>query len=323
MTFFLGIGVLLVWLVMRQLSDRDKQDIVDAFHATNYTWIFLTIVLNIASNLSRSMRWQMLIKSSGYHASLLNTFSALMIGYLMNYAVPRLGEVTRCGVLNKHENVPVSASLGTVVLERIVDLLSLAVLLLITIIWKYELIAGFLSDLQSKMFGADGGSSLKVILGTTVLLTGTCAYLLRQRLAKNPVFMKIIGFIKGFWTGLASIKDLEKPWLFLFHSIFIWTMYIMMLYFGFFALPQTANLPFDASLVALVFGTFGMILVQGGIGAYPVMVSQALVLYGVTSSIGFAFGWLAWVSQTLIYLVVGFLALIFIPVINQRRNVRS
>lgn len=320
MIFFLGLGVFLVWLVLRKLTNQDKEDIFNAFINADYFWVVLTLALNLSSNISRAMRWQMLIRPSGHSPSFINTFSALMIGYLANYAVPRLGEVTRCGILKKYEDVPVSTSLGTVVLERVIDVLCLGIMLLITIFWKYQLISGFLSDLLDKMAGKGAGSNLKIILLAAGAIMVIVIYLFRKRLAANPIFQKILAFVKGFWTGLRSIKDLDKPWLFVFHTVFIWVMYISTLYFGFYALKQTAGLPFDASLVALVFGTFGMILVQGGIGAYPVMVSQALVLYSVPSSIGFAFGWLAWGSQTIMYVLIGLFALIFIPLLNQRRN---
>lgn len=318
MVFFLGLGVLLVWLVLRKLTDRDKQDIFDAFLNADYFWVIVTLLLNLTSNISRAIRWQMLIRPSGHNPSFVNTFSALMIGYLANYAVPRLGEVTRCGILKKYEDVPVSTSLGTVVLERVIDVLCLGVMLMATIVWKYDLIASFLDEMLVKMAGKGAGSNLKIILLAIAGILGILVYLFRRKLKAHPVFSKIIGFVKGFWTGLLSIKDLDKPWLFLFHTVYIWVMYLLTLYFGFYTLQQTTGLPFDASLVALVFGTFGMILVQGGIGAYPVMVSQALVLYGVPASIGFAFGWLAWGSQTIMYVLIGVLALIFIPILNQK-----
>lgn len=322
MIFFLGLGVVLVWLVIDKLSAKDIEDIKDAFQNADYSWILLTLVLNMSSNVSRTIRWQMLMKPSGYSPSFINTFSALMIGYLANYAVPRLGEVTRCGVLNKYEKVPVSSSLGTVVVERVVDVLSLGVLILVTLAWKHEM----LLDLVDKALASSGtkkeqGTSVKMILLIVFGVLFVAGYIFRNRLRRIPLFEKIIGFVKGFISGLKSIKDLEKPWLFIFHSIYIWVMYLLTLYFGFYALSQTSNLPFDAAMISLILGSIGMILVQGGIGAYPYAVMIALGAYGIAEPIGFAFGWLAWVSQTIIYVLVGVVALIFIPVINQKRNV--
>jgi glycosyltransferase 2 family protein len=322
MIFFLGIGVLLVWLVMRQLTEKDKQDIIQAFKSADYTWIILTLVLNMASNVSRAIRWQMLIRPSGHKPSFINTFAALMIGYLANFAVPRLGEVTRCGVLNKYEKVPVSISLGTVVLERVIDVISLGVLLVATILWKHALIADFLNEVYLKLTGGSSNSVVKYYVIGTVLLIGCIAYIFRKKLFRHAIFQKIGTFITGFWNGLIAIKDLERPWMFLFHSIFIWVMYLMTLYVGFLALTQTAGLPFDAAMVALAFGTFGMILVQGGLGAYPVFVSKALALYQVPEAIGFAYGWLAWVTQTIMYVLIGVVALIFMPVLN-RQNAKG
>lgn len=320
MVFFLGLGVLLVWLVLRKLTDQDKDDIYHAFISADYFWLIVTVIMIFLSNLSRAIRWRMLIRPSGFNPSLVNTFSALMIGYLANYAVPRLGEVTRCGVLNKYENVPVSTSLGTVVVERVVDLISLGIVILATVAWKYALIAEFLQEVMNKMAGKGAGSNLKIILLATAAIFAIIVYLYRKRLKAHPVFSKVLGFVRGFWNGLISIRELKNPWLFVLHTIFIWVMYILSLYLGFFGLEKTTGLPLDASLVALVFGTFGMILVQGGIGAYPVMVSQALVLYSIPPSIGFAFGWLAWGSQTIMYVLIGVLALIFMPLINQKKN---
>jgi len=269
------------------------------------------------------MRWKLLLNPLGHKPKLSNTFSALMIGYLANYALPRLGEITRCGILSKYEKIPVTESLGTVIAERAVDMLCLVILFAFTILSQFDLIYNYslkivLIPLNDKLNNLFNSKTTIIIIALLFLATSYIIYKYRRKISKNNLIQKIGNLLLGFIEGIKSIKNIKQPGLFIFHSVFIWAMYFLTIYFGFLGLEQTKVLGSDAGFAVLIFGSLGMIAVQGGIGAYPVLVMQTLTLYGISANVGFAFGWIAWCAQTALVLILGFGALILIPLINKR-----
>jgi len=318
----LGLGIFLIWLVVKDLTAEDRENIWQSFRNANYFWIIIAMIAGVFSHLSRAFRWLLMLESLGYKVQLRNSFFAVAIGYLANLAFPRLGEVTRCGIMNRYEKVPLPALLGTVLAERIIDLLILMVLTFVTLFTQYALLA----DLINKYFVSPAKDKLEylqnsvgmVILFAVIMLAVivTLFFLLRNKLKK--FFENISALTKNFAEGLVTIKNVRNKWSFVFHSLFIWTMYVAMLYFSTFALAETTGLSIGAMLSAFVFGTFGMIATQGGIGAYPAILMVTLVLYGTSKTGGFAFGWLTWTSQTLLILVLGLLSLILLPSFNKK-----
>ncbi len=326
--FFLGLGILILWWFQRKLTPVEKKDILDSFHSANYLWVFISIIPGIVSHLSRSMRWRMLLRPMGYHPKLKTTFAAVMIGYFANLALPRLGEVMRCGILNKYENIPVNKSFGTVITERTVDMLIFLMLFLITFALEFEKLKDYVY-INFWIFFADKFNNINVtglfflsivfILALIIILF----FIFRKRIAKSPLFVRIMVFIMGFVEGLKSLAKVEKPWLFVFHSLFIWFNYFLMVYFIFFCFSETIHLTPDVAMAVLIMGSIGIMIVQGGIGIYPVIVSKTMIIFGVSKTVGYAMGWIAWTSQTVIIILLGLASLVILPILNKKKDAKA
>jgi hypothetical protein len=253
----------------------------------------------------------------GYKPTLKTTFYAVMVGYFANLAFPRLGEVTRCGILAKYENIPFNKGFGTVITERAFDMIIFFLLFLLMILTQIGTIHDYLDrnvypQLQGKI--TNPLSDPKVIWGLILFLviTGVVFFLFRKRIVHSKLFEKGKHLVLGFWDGLKSLALIRKPFLFLFYTIAIWTLYFFMLYLCFFCFPATSGLGFGAGLSALVLGSIGIMITPGGIGLYPAIIQETLLLYGVANTTGLALGWIAWTAQTVMILVVGGLSLLLL-----------
>lgn len=337
--FFLGIGIFLIWLVVKDLDETERGQILQAFKDANYWWLLPSALVAFAAHYSRAARWNMMLRPMGYNPSSINSFLAVMIGYLANLAVPRLGEVTRCGILNKYEKIPIYKSVGTVVTERAIDLIVLFLLFLFVFIVQFNRLGDYASKeifapLKEKLLSTASQGTNLLIYGVIAFILLALLYSLRNRIKNLSLVQRIINIVRGFAEGLKAIRNVEKPWLFLAHSIFIWVGYLFMLYFCFFCLKETSSLGFDAALSLLAFGSLAMIATPGGIGTYPIVMQMILILYLIPADLmdastpdtelmklkAYAFGWIAWTGQTLMILVVGLIALLILPVINRKSD---
>lgn len=238
---------------------------------------------------------------------------AVLIAYLLNLFIPRSGEIARAASIKKYENIPFEKAFGTIVAERVADVIMLGLIIATAFFLQTELIGGYL-------FKDDEESSIYVKLFVFVILP-ILGYLLFKYLkkVKNPFIEKIVDFINGLVEGAKSILTMRRKWQFIFHTIFIWLMYVLMFYAVTFALPETTNLPFEAIIVGFVVGGLSMALTNGGLGTYPVLVSGALVLYNVESNPALAFGWIMWTAQTLMVILFGGLSFLTLPIYNKVR----
>lgn len=322
-SFFLGLGVLLIWLVVKNLTEKDKVEILQSFSNAKISILLCVMLLGLLSNVSRAIRWQLMLEPLGKKPGFRNTFMAVLVGYLANLAVPRLGEVSRCGILKRYENISIESALGTVVVERLIDMLLLFIVSVITILWQFDVLSTKLSEAYHAVFNAPAsntGSGFKYIIIVSFLVLCLFLFFFRKKILKSTLVSKITPVLMGFYTGLKTITKLKKPYLFVFHSVFIWFLYFAGIYVGFNALSQTSHLGLDAALVVLFFGTFAFILVQGGIGAYQIIVQNTLLIYGISANTGYALGWIIWSSQTLTVLLAGFLSLILLPILNKNNH---
>jgi glycosyltransferase 2 family protein len=323
---FFGIGIFFIWLFLRNLSPDQKTEILKSFNYANYWWISLSIVLGILSHYLRAIRWRMLIEPMGYSPGKLNTFLAVMIGYLANLALPRLGEVSRCTVLTRYEGVPFNKSFGTVITERAIDLLMFIVLFFLNLALQFDKLSEFIEvkvykPIEEKFhLTMDLSGSISIIALSVIIFILVVYFIFRRHITQNKVFIKIKNMVMGFLEGIKSLVKVKRLWLFAVYSLTIWALYLAMAYLVFFSLPETAHLGIDAGLAALVFGTIGIMLVQGGIGIYPAIVAETLVLYAVVATKGYALGWLIWSSQTLTIIIIGSLSLIILPILNNKKN---
>lgn len=320
---FLGIGLLLIWLVTKNLSDKEVEDIKEAFRNAHYWLVLPAMIIGIASHWARAVRWKLLIKPLGYSPSVLNTFFAVMVGYLANLALPRLGEVSRCGILARYEKIPADKLVGTMIAERAIDLICLIILMIVTVAVQIDVVGQFFTTriwvpLQQKF--ANASTTQWLILAVILIIVVAAIYFFFKRFARSKAAVTVRTLARGVMEGILSVGKMERKGWFLFYTLLIWTLYFSMLYCGFYTLDETSHLGFKAAMAVLGFGSIGMIVTQGGIGAYQVLVQQTLLLYGIHATTGYAFGWILWLAQTLLVMVVGFLSLILLPVLNNSRG---
>lgn len=316
----LGLGVALVFWFVSKMTPQQKQDTLDAFSRANYFWIILAPILGLISNLSRAQRWRQLLQPTGHYPGFWNTFCSVMMMYFFNLFFPRLGEVTRCGMLARYENVPLDKSIGTMVVERVVDLLSIMIIGSILLFVEYDRLFLFFQNnvLNKKPEPQTGFDITKylVLIVIALVVGGAMVYIQRKYgFGKLKEMMK--ERLLGFAEGLKSIRYVKNPIEFVFHSVFIWICYFLMIYLSMPALAETSGLPFFASVACLFFGGFAMVATPGGIGVYPLFIQQVLILYGVNATIGYAFGSVVWAAQMAAVLVGGTLALIALAILNR------
>lgn len=320
--FFLGIGILLIWLAVRNLTEKDKATIAEAFDQANYFWIIFPTLLSGLSHFLRAMRWRLLIQPLGYTPRLYNTFFALMAGYLANLALPRLGEVSRCGVLTKYEKIPFVESFGTVIAERAIDLLCLILIFTGTLIFQFEELWSLTNEKILSPLGAKlsvlSQSSIFLWIAAIVLVVvfGLLVYVIKK--SKGVFIKKINALALGFWDGLKSVKNIKRPYLFVFHTLLIWFLYTYVLYLSFSCFKELSVLGFGAALAAMLFGSLGIVFVPGGTGAYQALVTETLTAaYKAPFAFAFAFSWLIWSAQFIFLLLVGVISLILLPILNK------
>ncbi len=315
--FFLGLGILIIWLSVRNLTPAEKDEIIHSFRIANYNWVFLAILLGILSHVFRSLRWMIFFEPMGYHPSFKNTFYAVMVGYFANMAFPRLGEVTRCGILAKYEKIPFNKSFGTVVTERALDMIIFFLLFLLTIFTQIGTLRDYLNNhvypgLQGKFIHPFSNPLFLAGIAVVFALVILFFILFWKKIKNSKFYHKIISLIHGFWEGLKSLSQIRKPILFIFYSLAIWFLYFMMIYICFFCFASTSTLSPGAGLSSLVLGTIGIMITPGGIGLYPAIIQETLLLYGLSRATGLALGWLAWTAQTAMIFIVGGLSLILL-----------
>lgn len=319
---FLGFGIFLVWWSIHKMDEKNWTECKEALSSARYILLLPVFLILSASHISRAIRWKILMKPMGYTPGLLNTFFAVMVGYLANLAFPRLGEVLKCTILARYEKVPADKLVGTILIERVVDVLCLGIVFFITIIAQFDLIGQFAKDTIQTNFLKGGWGILIAktgILVIVIVMFYLAGKIIFKRYGNLGFIKKIKGLLEGVKTGLVSISKMQNKWAFIFHSLFIWSCYLLATYLGFYATLGTENLPFVAAFPVLAFGSIGMILAPGGIGFYPWFVKEVLLRYNIDEGIGNANGMLQWVAQFLIILIIGFICLALLPYFNKKK----
>jgi len=309
----------LLWFAFRGI---DLNKLFSEILRAKISWVALSGIFSLVAFLVRGYRWKLLIEPLGYSPSLKNTTYSVMIGYFANLALPRLGEVTRCGALSKTESIPFNKLLGTVIVERLIDVLSLLICILLAAAIEYKRLGDFFYE---KIFNPLA-EKLKLVMQSPLLLAlmillmivliGFAIYFFRKsRGSESKVTRLIIGFV----DGLKSIGRLKRPWAFIFQSAFIWVLYYLGVYTALFAFDFTSALGGGTALFLLVAGGVGMSApVQGGIGAYHLLVKEGLVLYGVSEVNGLAFAFMLHGLQMVLVIILGAVSMFLL--FSARRN---
>jgi len=320
--FFLGLGVFLVWWMARGIDDNGWLQIKASLKQANY-WLFLPVFLMLLlSHYIRALRWKILMEPLGFKPSTFNVFNAVMIGYLANLAFPRLGEVLKCTLLARYEKVRPDKLIGTIVAERAIDLVCLVIAFVITILLQIDIVGGYAVSLLEKIFTGDDHkiSWLKIsIILFIVFIIFWVMYQVLKRLSHIAFVEKIKNVLKGIWSGLNSVRYIKSRRLFFVHTVLIWSLYLLSSRIGFYALQEVSDLGFKEAFSIMSFGSIGMIATQGGLGAYQFIVQEILMLYGKTQLVGFTFGWILWIAQTVVILFGGLICFILMPLINRKK----
>ncbi len=303
-------GLALVWY---SLSKITLSELVQYFKDADYFWIGLGVFFGILSHLSRAYRWKFMIEPLGYTLRLPNSIMAVFATYLVNYTIPRAGEITRASILTNYEKVPFEKGFGTIVSERIADMMVMLCIILITLFLEFDFIIQFFSDRFNPTV---------IAIGLLILVVLAILFYVFIKRSKSKVALKIRTFIEGLIEGFMVIFKMEKKWSFIFHTLFIWTMYVLMFYVTTFALSETTNIPLAAVLIGFISASFSIAATNGGIGSYPVAVFAAFSIFGIAKEPSIAFGWIMWSSQTLMIIILGGLSLIYLPIYN-RLNPKS
>ena len=305
---FTSLGVFILWLITRN-QDIDK--IWDELRQANFFWILPAIFSGFLSHVIRAIRWNMLIRPLGKTPDTSTTFYSLMTGNLANLAVPRLGEITRCVTLAKYSKHPFNSIAGTVVAERIFDMLSLLVLMFLTIVFQFSYLKGFLNDMiikpMMKMIGQNSLLLFLLAIAGLGLLVFFFRYMKKTDVNKAGLGGKIKRQIMGFWKGVLTLRDMEKKMVFILLTVAIWMLYFFTVYFVFFALPGTSMLGVSAGFTILAIGTLGIVApVPGGIGAYHFIVITTMTeVLGVVSESATSYAYIVHAAQTFTILLLG------------------
>ncbi len=319
----MSIGVVLFWLVYK---DQDMSKLWAAIKNANLTWLIVALLIGLISHISRAMRWILLMKPLGYKPRLINVFFSVMVMYLANIAIPRSGEVTRCGLVTKYEKVPFTQLLGTVFTERIIDFLMLCLLLCIVLVTQFGVVLDFFSkhpEIQAYLSKIASSAVFLIILGLFVVIAFTFFYLFKNKIRQSNVYKKVLTMVQNFGEGMKTVRNMEDRLLFIAHSVFIWILYFLMIYVSFWAFDATSHLTVMTSLTVFVMASFGMVApAPGGVGTWHFMVIETLFLFGVAKDPdGNAFALAAHGMNTLMMVVTGFISLIGLPLVNKQTNV--
>ena len=331
---FLGIGVTILYVVYQKNSATYLADcmtkggaaedcifwkkLVADFKSAKFQWLVLAICLFTISNVSRAIRWKMLISPLGKTPRFINSFLCIILGYFANLGLPRSGEFVRAGTLSKYEEIPFEKVMGTVVVDRIFDVISILIVTGIALIVEFDKIWDFFSPYLA--FNTN-----LLFVGIGLLLILVMLFVFRQKLTQVTLFKKIENLIKGFAEGLSSVSKIKKPWWFLFHSVNIWVMYFFMTYVIFFSFEPTELLSPIVGLVAFVFGAWGIVIPSpGGMGTYHFLTQTVLGFYGVNEVEAFSFANISFVTiQLFTNILTGILALILLPIVNRNYQAKA
>ncbi len=301
------LGVVLVWYSLSQIS---ISKLVQYFKDADYFWIILGVSFGVLSHLSRAYRWLYMAEPLGYKPKLANSFMAVYSAYLINLTIPRAGEVARASILTNYENIPFEKGFGTIVAERVADTIMLFLIIGLAFVLEFEFIYAF--------FASKFNASTLIIGAAVLIALAVLLYVFIVR-SGSEIALKIKEFIGGLVEGALSIFKMKKKWAFIFHTIFIWVMYLAMFYITTFALPELENIPLAAILIGFILASFSIAATNGGIGSFPEAIVIAFALFNIAEDPSRAFGWIMWSTQTLVIIILGGISLIYLPIYNRKK----
>lgn len=314
---YAGIAAIILWLAFR---NQDPSKIWNTISSANPLMVFFSVVLlGLLSHVLRAWRWNLMLQESGKGPGTLACFLAVMTGYLFNYGIPRSGELARCGILKRTDDVPIEKSLGTVIAERLVDLLTLGLIVFLAFVLQFDALLKIWQELSAS--GDRQGGNLWIAISILGMVGIAGFYLM----IKNPFQWSFLHTIqqkfKGFVSGLLSIQKMKNPLLFIILSLGIWALYLLMMYFSFYNLKATSHLGIAEALTVLAVGTFGMVIpAPGGMGSFHYFTTQALLLYHIPEQDGLAYATVVHGAQMIMFLTLGPICMIWAGKIEKNKK---
>ena len=304
----IGIGIIYYQFTTLTPSELDKIKI--SFLKADYFYILLSLIVALFGYWSRAYRWKFALQHLGYQTKFRNDFMTVCVSYLVNLTIPRSGEISRAALLKKYEKVPFDKAFGTIVAERVVDMIIFLLFVMVGFVSQFDTIYTFLLEKNLQF-----ETLLWISLGGFLLFI---LFIVVWIYAEWKIILKLKQKLSGLIEGMLSILKMKDKWSYIFHSFFIWFSYLVMFYVTIFALPETANITFDVVIMGFIFGTLAVGFTNGGLGAYPLAIAMIFSLYGISNDIGVAFGWLIWTSQTLLTIFLGLLSYLLLPILNKK-----
>lgn len=305
------IGIGIIYYQFTTLTSEEIEKIKISFEKANYYYILLSLIIACVGYWSRAYRWKFALNHLGYETKFSNNFFTVCVSYLVNLTVPRSGEISRAALLKKYEDVPFDKAFGTIVAERIVDLLIFFLFVFIGFVSQFDKIYQFLLS-ENVSFQS---LIITAIVGVLLFFVFTLLWIY----AEWQIILKLKKKLSGLVEGITTVYKMKDKWNYIFHSFFIWFSYLMMFYVAVFALPETSEINFDIVIMGFIFGSLAVGFSNGGLGAYPFSIALIFSLYGITKDVGTAFGWLVWTSQTILTILLGLISYVLLPVLNRNK----
>ena len=304
----MGLGVFLIWYSYNQFTPDQLSEIKTHFSNANYYFVILAVSLSIISHVFRAYRWSFMLQPMGYNPKLLNNFMAISIAYLMNIFIPKSGEISRAVVLSKYEQVPFEKGFGTIISERVVDLLFLLGFTLAALFMQFDELFTYLSEIIPVV---------KIVYAFAGLIVLGLLFLAVLKYSRSAFRQKVMAFVKGLKEGVLSIVKMKKKGMFIIHTFIIWGLYLLSFYTATFALDETSAISTGTLIIAFVVGSFSFAFTNSGFGSYPFFVAGILAVFGIATTVGTAFGWIVWTSNIVSLIIFGGLSLFMLPIYNR------
>jgi hypothetical protein len=302
------LGFFLIYHSYYQFTDQERDTVYSYLLEADYAWIILAVIFAFLSHLSRAWRWNYMLETLGTTPKFITNVMAIGAGYAMNLIIPRSGEISRAAIINRSDHIPLDKAIGTIIAERVLDLILLLIITVVAILSVGNTILNFFKDRLDSAFAKAELSKILLYSGVFIVIILLVVFISKR----IRLYHKVKGFLLGMKEGFMTIWTMKKKWLYFLHTLFIWSMYVLMFYISIFAIPGIATLPVSAILCAFVAGSFAVAFTNGGFGAYPYFIAQVLLFFGVSETLGTSFGWILWLSQTLMILVYGLISLLLL-----------
>ena len=304
----LGLGIFLIYYSYSKFSPEQLEEISFYFKKADYKIVGLSVFLSLLSHISRAYRWNFMLEPLGYKPKLANNFMAVYVAYIMNIFIPKSGEISRAVVINKYEHIPFDKAFGTIISERVIDVLFLFGFTTIALILQYELLYNYMIELIQPS---------KFYFAVASLIILAISFFLFLKFSKSLLSQKLKQFFKGLLEGVLSVLKMKKKGAFLAHSFVIWGLYLLSFFTALYALEETSGITFSIVIITFVVGSFSFAFTNSGFGSYPFFVAGILAVFSIPETVGTAIGWIVWTSNIASILFFGGLSFLILPFYNK------